>query len=260
MQEVPFYAIKGSPVNESPLGLFDAAEDGPSSRASTASRAATSTASSPLGGQAAGGVRRRHPQVQGRQAPPQHPQAGGHRQDRAGRREQPGHLSLVGKVDIRKLETYAQDDPDAYSYSGGLCLANQGLLEFVEMFKAPIKVLHPLLTATQEGNFKGTEGFGAIPFDGVVLAHSNESEWKAFRNNKNNEAFLDRIYIVKVPYCLRVSEEIKIYEKLLRNSRWPGHLRAGHAEDDEPVRHAHAPEGARELASTARCWSTTART
>src|SRR6185436_17302412 len=81
--------------------------------------------------------------------------------------------SLVGKVDIRKLEEYAQDDPDAYSYSGGLCLANQGLLEFVEMFKAPIKVLHPLLTATQEGNFKGTEGFGAIPFDGVVLAHSN---------------------------------------------------------------------------------------
>ena len=66
----------------------------------------------------------------------------------------------------------AQDDPDAYSYSGGLCLANQGLLEFVEMFKAPIKVLHPLLTATQEGNFKGTEGFGAIPFDGIVLAHS----------------------------------------------------------------------------------------
>src|SRR5487761_627680 len=126
--------------------------------------------------------------------------------------------SLVGKVDIRKLETYAQNDPDAYSYSGGLCLANQGLLEFVEMFKAPIKVLHPLLTATQEGNFKGTEGFGAIPFDGIVLAHSNESEWKTFRNNKNNEAFLDRIYIVKVPYCLRVSEEVKIYEKLLRGS------------------------------------------
>src|SRR5246127_4046789 len=126
--------------------------------------------------------------------------------------------SLVGKVDIRKLETFAQDDPDAYSYSGGLCLANQGLLEFVEMFKAPIKVLHPLLTATQEGNFKGTEGFGAIPFDGIVLAHSNESEWKTFRNNKNNEAFLDRIYIVKVPYCLRVSEEVKIYEKLIRGS------------------------------------------
>src|ERR1700738_1915269 len=126
--------------------------------------------------------------------------------------------SLVGKVDIRKLETYSQDDADAYSYSGGLCLPEQGLLVFVEMFKAPIKVLPPLLTATQEGNFKGTEGFGAIPFDGVILAHSNESEWKTFRNNKNNEALLDRIFVVKVPYCLRHSEEMKIYEKLLRNS------------------------------------------
>ena len=121
-------------------------------------------------------------------------------------------------MDIRQLEHYAQDDPDAYAYSGGLCLANQGLLEFVEMFKAPIKVLHPLLTATQEGNYKGTEGLSAIPFEGIILAHSNESEWQAFKNNRNNEAFLDRIYIVKVPYCLRVSEEVKIYEKLLRNS------------------------------------------
>ncbi len=126
--------------------------------------------------------------------------------------------ALVGKIDIRKLDKLAQDDPDAYSYSGGLCLGNQGMLEFVEMFKAPIKVLNPLLTATQEGNFKGTEGFGAMPFQGLVLAHSNESEWMTFRNNKSNEAFLDRVYIVKVPYCLRVTEEVQIYNKLLRDS------------------------------------------
>ncbi len=126
--------------------------------------------------------------------------------------------ALVGKIDIRKLDKLAQDDPDAYSYSGGLCLGNQGMLEFVEMFKAPIKVLNPLLTATQEGNFKGTEGFGAMPFQGLVLAHSNESEWLTFRNNKSNEAFLDRVYIVKVPYCLRVTEEVQIYNKLLRDS------------------------------------------
>ncbi|ENM3790659.1 PrkA family serine protein kinase [Vibrio cholerae] len=126
--------------------------------------------------------------------------------------------SLVGKVDIRKLEHFSQDDPDAYSYSGALCRANQGLMEFVEMFKAPIKVLHPLLTATQEGNYNGTEGLSALPFDGMILAHSNESEWQTFRNNKNNEAFLDRVYIVKVPYCLRVSEEVKIYQKLLDHS------------------------------------------
>ncbi|TKB50233.1 PrkA family serine protein kinase [Ferrimonas sediminicola] len=126
--------------------------------------------------------------------------------------------SLVGKVDIRKLEHFAQNDADAYAYSGALCRANQGIMEFVEMFKAPIKVLHPLLTATQEGNYNSTEGLSALPFSGIILAHSNESEWQSFRNNKNNEAFLDRVYIVKVPYCLRVSEEKKIYEKLLDNS------------------------------------------
>ena len=126
--------------------------------------------------------------------------------------------SLVGKVDIRKLEMHAQNDPDAYSYSGGLNRANQGLLEFVEMFKAPIKMLHPLLTATQEGNYIGTENIGGIPFQGVIMAHSNEAEWQTFKNNRNNEAFIDRIYVIKVPYCLRVTEEQKIYEKLVSTS------------------------------------------
>ncbi|MBK1671731.1 PrkA family serine protein kinase [Ectothiorhodospira shaposhnikovii] len=126
--------------------------------------------------------------------------------------------SLVGKVDIRKLELYSQNDTDAYSYSGGLNRANQGMLEFVEMFKAPIKMLHPLLTATQEGNYVGTENIGAIPYQGIIMAHSNESEWQSFKNNKNNEAFIDRISVVKVPYCLRVEEEEKIYGKLIQSS------------------------------------------
>ncbi|TIQ50376.1 MAG: PrkA family serine protein kinase, partial [Mesorhizobium sp.] len=126
--------------------------------------------------------------------------------------------ALVGKVDIRQLENFSQSDPDAYSYSGGLNRTTQGLLEFVEMFKAPIKVLHPLLTATQEGSYNGTENFGSFPYQGIVVAHSNESEWLQFKNNKNNEAFLDRILVVKVPYCLQVTEERQIYEKLLRES------------------------------------------
>jgi len=130
--------------------------------------------------------------------------------------------ALVGKVDIRKLEMHAQNDPDAYSYSGGLNRANQGILEFVEMFKAPIKMLHPLLTATQEGNYIGTENIGAIPFAGVIMAHSNEAEWQSFKNNRNNEAFIDRIYVIKVPYCLRVQEEQKIYEKLVSTSELAG--------------------------------------
>ena len=126
--------------------------------------------------------------------------------------------SLVGKVDIRRLEFFSQNDADAYSYSGGLNRTTQGILEFVEMFKAPIKMLHPLLTATQESNYIGSENIGAIPFHGIVLAHSNEAEWQGFKNNRNNEAFIDRICVIKVPYCLRSTEEMHIYEKLLANS------------------------------------------
>lgn len=126
--------------------------------------------------------------------------------------------SLVGKVDIRKLEFFGQDDPDAYSYSGGLNMTTQGLLEFVEMFKAPLKMLHPLLTATQEKNYVGSENIGALPHEGLIMAHSNEAEWKSFKANRNNEAFLDRICVIKVPYCLRVNEEVQIYEKLLEQS------------------------------------------
>jgi len=134
--------------------------------------------------------------------------------------------SLVGKVDIRKLEFFSQNDPDAYSYSGGLNLTTQGLLEFVEMFKAPIKMLHPLLTATQEGNYAGTENVGVIPYQGIILAHSNEAEWQGFRNNKTNEAFIDRIWVVKVPYCMRTDEETQIYRKLLRESELAESLHA----------------------------------
>lgn len=130
--------------------------------------------------------------------------------------------ALTGKVDIRMLERYSQNDADAYSYSGGLNRTTQGLLEFVEMFKAPIKVLHPLLTATQEGNYLGTESVGAFPYEGVILAHSNEAEWQQFKGNKNNEAFLDRICVVKVPYCLRTTEEGQIYKKLIAHSELSG--------------------------------------
>jgi serine protein kinase len=126
--------------------------------------------------------------------------------------------SLVGKVSIRKIGQFDETDIDAYSSNGGLNVSTQGMMEFVEMFKAPIKMLHPLLTATQEGHYNGTQPFGAIPFQGVILAHSNESEWKSFRNDKKNEAFLDRVCVVNVPYCLRWSEEVKIYQKLIAHS------------------------------------------
>jgi serine protein kinase len=219
METFPIYALKGSPVNESPLGLFNADRDGSAltkeygipSRYLTGimSPWAVKRLNEFDGDITQFKVVKIQPSVLKQIAISKTEPGDENNQDIS---------TLVGKVDIRKLESLSQDDPDAYSYSGGLCLSNQGLLEFVEMFKAPIKMLHPLLTATQEGNFKGTEGFSAIPFQGLILAHSNESEWTTFRNNRNNEAFLDRVYIVKVPYCLQVSEEVKIYRKLLKHS------------------------------------------
>ena len=219
MQKVPFYAIKGSPVNESPLTLFNPLEDGDILEEEYGiPKRYLKGIMSPWA------VKRLHefngditqfkvvkiyPSILDQTAIAKTEPGDENNQDIS---------ALVGKVDIRKLEEFAQDDPDCYSFSGGLCKANQGLLEFVEMFKAPIKVLHPLLTATQEGNYNATEGMSAIPYEGIILAHSNESEWQTFKNNKNNEAFIDRIYIVKVPYCLRVTDEIEIYSKLLKHS------------------------------------------
>src|SRR3989344_5177551 len=129
--------------------------------------------------------------------------------------------TLVGKTDIRKLEQFAQNGPDAYSFSGALCVG-QRMMEFVEMFKAPIKTLNPLLPATMENYFSGTESIGAIPYQGIILAHSNESEWDKFRAKKENEAFIDRIVKVKVPYVLSVTEEVQIYDKLINNSALRG--------------------------------------
>lgn len=125
---------------------------------------------------------------------------------------------LIGKTDLRKLDKFPQNHPYAYSYSGGLNRTNQGMMDFAEMFKANIKTLNPLLMATQEHNYNGTEGIPSMPYTGIIVAHSNESEWAQFKNNKTNEAFLDRVYIVDVPYSLRYDEEIKIYEKMLRSS------------------------------------------
>ena len=219
IQKVPFYAIKGSPVFESPLGLFDDNEDGAIlSEEYGIPRRYLRHIMSPwavkrlheYGGDISKfRVVKLYPSILNQIAVAKTEPGDENNQDIS---------SLVGKVDIRQLEEFSQDDPDAYSFSGALCRANQGVMEFVEMFKAPIKVLHPLLTATQEGNYNSTEGLGAIPFEGVLLAHSNESEWQTFRNNKTNEAFIDRVNIVKVPYCTRISEEVHIYEKLLEHS------------------------------------------
>lgn len=219
MQKLPFYAIKGSPIWESPLSLFDMEEDGPALEAEYGiPKRYISSIMSPWAIKRLQEFNGDINQFRVVKLKPSINQQIAIAKTEPGDENNQDISTLVGKVDIRKLEEFSQNDPDCYSYSGGLCRANRGLLEFVEMFKAPIKMLHPLLTATQEGNYNGTEAISSIPFDGIVMAHSNESEWHSFKNNKHNEAFLDRVYIVKVPYCLRVTEEMQIYEKLIQNS------------------------------------------
>ena len=219
MEKCEIYVIEGSPVWESPLGLFSASEDkaqleeeygiSPMYIPAVMSPWAAKRLREFDGDITRFRIKKIKPSIKEQTAVSKVEPGDDNNQDIS---------TLVGKVDIRKLGEYAQNDPDAYSYSGGLCRANQGLMEFVEMFKAPIKILHPLLTATQEGNFNGTENIGSIPFSGTILAHSNEREWSEFVKDKKNEAFLDRVYIVRVPYSVRVDDEIEIYKKLLHQS------------------------------------------
>src|SRR5690242_11584488 len=125
---------------------------------------------------------------------------------------------LVGGIDLSTIgEVGVESDPRAYKFDGELNIANRGLMEFVELLKTDEKFLYVLLTLSQEQNIK-TGRFSMIYADEVVVSHTNEHEYQAFVGNKKSEALQDRIILVKVPYNLRVSDEVKIYEKLLKQS------------------------------------------
>ncbi|HEY3524981.1 MAG TPA: PrkA family serine protein kinase [Nitrososphaeraceae archaeon] len=214
MESVPFYAIKGSPVFDNPLSLFtkeDSKELGiPERYLNVIPSPWLTKRIQDLGGDIT--------QLRVVKLYPSeiHQIAISHLEP--GDENNQDISSLVGKLNIREVGEYDVSDPDAYSFTGGLCLGNRGIVEFAEMFKAPIKSLNPLLEATQSNFYKGTESIAAIPFDGIIIAHSNESEWQKFRTDPKNEALIDRIFISRIPYCLRYSEEKKIYEKMLRES------------------------------------------
>ena len=131
---------------------------------------------------------------------------------------------LVGSEDISKLDMYAEDDPRVLSLNGAFNVGNRGIVEFVEVFKNEIEFLHTMITATQEKAVPSPGKGPMIYFDGVILAHCNEAEWNKFKSENTNEAILDRIVRVNVPYCLEVSQEIKIYEKMLGLSEFDGHI------------------------------------
>ncbi len=123
---------------------------------------------------------------------------------------------LVGSVDLATVGRYgAESDPRAYRFDGEFNIANRGLMEFVEMLKCQDEFLYGLLTLSQEQAIK-TSRYAMIYADLVVVAHTNEAEYQSFVANQKNEALRDRIILVKVPYNLRVRDEVRIYAKLLR--------------------------------------------
>jgi len=127
---------------------------------------------------------------------------------------------LIGSVDISKLDRYSEDDPRVLELNGAFNAGNRGLVEFIEVFKNETEYLHTMITATQEKFIPAPGRHGTVYVDCCIVAHSNEAEWQKFKADHTNEAILDRIVVVKVPYNLRLSEEVKIYQKFLRKARF----------------------------------------
>src|SRR4249920_2458930 len=131
---------------------------------------------------------------------------------------------LIGSEDISKLDLYSEGDPRVLELNGALNVGNRGMVEFIEVFKNEIEYLHCMITATQEKVVPAPGRHGLVYVDTVIVAHSNEAEWQKFKADHTNEAILDRIVVVRVPYNLRLSEEVKIYQKIIRNSDFRAHV------------------------------------
>jgi len=131
---------------------------------------------------------------------------------------------LIGSEDISKLDLYPEDDPRVLSLNGAFNVGNRGIVEFVEVFKNEIEFLHTMITATQEKNVPSPGKQAMIYFDGVILAHCNEAEWNKFKSEHTNEAILDRIVRVNIPYSLEYDQEVKIYKKLIDRSDFNYHI------------------------------------
>lgn len=127
---------------------------------------------------------------------------------------------LIGSEDISKLDLYSEGDPRVLDLTGALNVGNRGMVEFIEVFKNETEYLHAMITATQEKAIPAPGRHGMIYVDTCIVAHSNEAEWQKFKADHTNEAILDRIVVVKVPYNLRLSEEVKIYKKIIRQSNF----------------------------------------
>ena len=120
---------------------------------------------------------------------------------------------LTGDINYRKIAEYGSDsDPRAFNFDGEFCVANRGIVEFIEVLKLDVAFLYDLLGASQEHSIKPKK-FAQTYIDEVIIGHTNEPEYKKLQNNELMEAFRDRTIKVDVPYNARLSDEVKIYEK-----------------------------------------------
>lgn len=209
--EKPSYIL--SPVFESPLGLFDLTTDGADLESEF--KIPPSRLEAPMSQWAAGELDRFEGDRTKFFVVPVRPSMvtrTGIAQVVPGSMEHPDLGSLIGYAGTKS-------DFSDYLHVGGLNRTTQGLMEFFEMFKAHPDLFTPLLAAPQDRKYAAASGAGELPYEGITLAHSNEADWKRFRReNQDNKAFLDRIFAVPVPYCLRVTEVAQIYRTHLDGS------------------------------------------
>jgi serine protein kinase len=125
---------------------------------------------------------------------------------------------LVGSVDLSKVAEFGDEgDPRAWSWSGAVYSASRGALEMIEILKVKREFLYLLLTLTQEKNVKVSR-FPLIYVDETIVAHTNLAEFRKFLQERENEALLDRMVIIQVPYTLDYRAEAKIYKKLISSA------------------------------------------
>jgi serine protein kinase len=118
---------------------------------------------------------------------------------------------LIGEEDISMLGEFKRGDPETLVLNGAFSKGERGLTEFVEIWKNPVEAQRPILTQTQERYVPAPRFMGQVYADTMLISHSNETEWRRFKSDPANEATMNRIYVVRVPHNLRLTEEVQIY-------------------------------------------------
>lgn len=119
--------------------------------------------------------------------------------------------SLVGNLDYSLLPVFGSEShPLVHDYKGELCAGANGFVEIHEILKLADKFLYELLFATQDRFFK-PEGQPPIPFNGIIIGHTNFHEYNMFMANNSFEALRSRTTFIEMPLSVDFKQEEKIY-------------------------------------------------